>query len=53
MNKIIFKRAVKKFGTQTALANFLGIQKQYLSAIKTGKQKPKQLINEIIRIAAS
>ena len=43
--------AVKKFGTQTALANYLGVTRQYLSIVKHGKQNPKWLIDRIIDIA--
>jgi DNA-binding Xre family transcriptional regulator len=53
MNKTLFKRAVKKFGTQTALADHLGITRQYISIIKHGKQKPKCLIDRIVEIANS
>lgn len=51
MNKNIFKKAVKKFGTQTALAAYLGIDKQYLSAIKHERQNPKRLIAKITDVA--
>ena len=51
MNKNIFKKAVRKFGTQTALAIYLGIDKQYLSAIKHERQNPKRLIAKITDVA--
>ena len=39
MNKNLLKRAIKKIGNQTKLADYLSVSKQFISMVKNGRKK--------------
>lgn len=39
MNKNLLKRAIKKIGNQTKLADYLGVSKQFISMVKNSRKK--------------